>query len=412
LPFFGSKKEKLEFMSDRRVGFWIVGAKGAVASTAILGLIALRKNLANNIGLVSELEPFSHLDLVRWSQIEIGGHDIRQAPLFDEMTALNQANQMFDNQMLASCQKDIEQVEANIRPGNLTNSGSTISQMSDLEISSDEKPCEVLERIKSDLEHFRKNFQLDSVIMINLSSTEVDVDLTQVPESWSDLHQLIESGATCPLPASSLYAIAAFENKIPFINFTPSIGSNFPAIEELALKNSVCHMGRDGKTGETLMKSVLAPMFAARNLEVMSWVGHNILGNRDGQVLDDPNNKKSKVQSKDQLLGQVLGYNPQTLVSIEYIKSLGDWKTAWDHIHFRGFLNTPMTLQFTWQGSDSMLAAPLAIDLMRFAEFSARHGESGLLTHLSCFFKSPSGVSEHDFGRQFLMLENWAQKFN
>ena len=113
-------------------------------------------------------------------------------------------------------------------------------------------------------------------------------------------------------------------------------------------------------------------MFAARNLEVMSWVGHNIFGNLDGQVLDDPANKAAKIKSKDQLVGSILGYDPQTLVSIEYIRSLGDWKTAWDHIHFRGFLGTPMTLQFTWQGCDSLLAAPLVLDLVRFVELSHR----------------------------------------
>ena len=117
-------------------------------------------------------------------------------------------------------------------------------------------------------------------------------------------------------------------------------------------------MGCDGKTGETLLKSVLAPMFRQRNLQVMSWVGHNIFGNMDGKVLDDPANKATKVTSKDHLLAQILGYQPQTLVSIEFIESLGDWKTAWDHIHFQGFLGTPMTLQFIWQGCDSLLGGP------------------------------------------------------
>ena len=144
-------------------------------------------------------------------------------------------------------------------------------------------------------------------------------------------------------------------------------------------------MGYDGKTGETLMKSVLAPMFAKRNLDVMSWVGHNIFGNMDGKVLDDPANKKSKVTSKDRLLSQILGYPPQTLVSIEYIKSMGDWKTAWDHVHFRGFLGTPMTFQFTWQGCDSLLAAPLVLDLVR------SHGTSVLPRRYRCAL-SPSGV--------------------
>jgi myo-inositol-1-phosphate synthase len=167
-------------------------------------------------------------------------------------------------------------------------------------------------------------------------------------------------------------------------------------------------MGHDGKTGETLLKSVLAPMFAHRNLHVMSWVGHNIFGNMDGLVLNDPANKKTKVTSKDRLLAEILGYPAQTHVSIEYIKSLGDWKTAWDHIHFRGFLGTPMILQFIWQGCDSLLAAPLVIDLVRFADRAQRRGDRGLLTFLASFFKSPLGTREHDFARQFQLLEAWA----
>ena len=151
-------------------------------------------------------------------------------------------------------------------------------------------------------------------------------------------------------------------------------------------------------------------MFAARNLEVLSWVGHNIFGNLDGLVLDDQANKAAKIKSKDQLVGNILGYDPQTLVSIEYIKSLGDWKTAWDHIHFRGFLGTPMTLQFIWQGCDSLLAAPLVLDLVRFVELSNQRGEVGVLSQLSSFFKSPLNMKEHDFSRQFSLLCDWAQR--
>jgi myo-inositol-1-phosphate synthase len=107
-------------------------------------------------------------------------------------------------------------------------------------------------------------------------------------------------------------------------------------------------------------------------------------------------------------LGEVLGYKPQTHVSIEYIESLGDWKTAWDHVHFAGFLGTPMTFQFIWQGCDSLLAAPLVLDLVRFTELARRRGETGRMTFLASFFKSPCGVQEHAFGRQFQMLEAWA----
>jgi myo-inositol-1-phosphate synthase len=140
----------------------------------------------------------------------------------------------------------------------------------------------------------------------------------------------------------------------------------------------------------------------------MSWVGHNIFGNMDGKVLDDPVNKQSKVASKDRILRDILGYSPQTLVGIEYIASLGDWKTAWDHVHFQGFLGTPMTFQFIWQGCDSLLAAPLVLDLVRFTERAWRAGQTGPLTFLSSFFKSPLACQENDFSLQFQNLEAWA----
>ena len=245
---------------------------------------------------------------------------------------------------------------------------------------------------------------------MNVASTEPPLSESTLPTRWKELAKLLDKPKRCPLPASSLYAIAAIDAGFPYVNFTPSTGSDLPAITELALERGVCHMGHDGKTGETLLKSALAPVFAARNLQVMSWVGHNIFGNMDGKVLDDPENKRTKVRSKDRLLHQILGYSPQTLVSIEYIESLGDWKTAWDHIHFRGFLGTPMMMQFTWQGCDSLLAAPLVIDLVRFTELAQRVGEKGLLTFLACFFKSPLGVQQHDFIRQLQMLEEWTEK--
>jgi myo-inositol-1-phosphate synthase len=160
------------------------------------------------------------------------------------------------------------------------------------------------------------------------------------------------------------------------------------------------------------VKTVLAPMFAKRNLRLLSWVGHNILGNLDGRVLSDPRNKESKVRSKDQVIGEIVGYPLQTLTSIEYVESLDDWKTAWDHVHFQGFLGVRMSLQFTWQGSDSALAAPLVIDLARLTLLAQRRGEVGALKHLACFFKSPMGVEEHDFFRQFELLEAYAESIH
>jgi myo-inositol-1-phosphate synthase len=204
-----------------------------------------------------------------------------------------------------------------------------------------------------------------------------------------------------------MYAYAALDLGLPYINFTPSLGASLPALEQLAVARGAPHGGKDGKTGETLMKSVLAPMFALRHWEILSWVGHNIFGNRDGLVLDDPSNKASKVKTKDAVVSSIVGYKPQTHVSIEYIRSLDDWKTAWNHIHFRGFLNTKMT---SWQGCDSILAGPLVLDLARLALLAGRRGEAGTLRHLACFFKNPMGVAEHDFFKQFAMLEEYVER--
>ncbi len=181
----------------------------------------------------------------------------------------------------------------------------------------------------------------------------------------------------------------------------------FPRSRSCARTTGSLFAGKDGKTGETLLKTVLAPMFAARNLKVMSWVGHNIFGNRDGLVLDDPANKSSKVETKDRVLNEILGYRPSSVVTIEYLPDMGDWKTAWDHIHFQGFLGTKMALQFTWQGCDSLLAAPLAIDLARLADLEKRRGGSGPMPHLACFFKSPEGHPDHDFFKQFTFLTDY-----
>jgi myo-inositol-1-phosphate synthase len=304
-------------------------------------------------------------------------------------------------------------MDENIRPGTLFNVGPMIESLADPKLVKNkgkESPRQIVDRLQADLEQFAADHRLDQVVVLNLSSTEPVPQDADFPDAWNALKKTLRSKTKCQLPASSIYAIAALEAGYPYVNFTPSLGSSLPAIQELALANDTCHMGHDGKTGETLMKSALAPMFAYRNLNVMSWVGHNIFGNMDGKVLDDPRNKKTKVASKDRLLHQILGYSPQTLVGIEYIESLGDWKTAWDHIHFQGFLGTPMVLQFTWQGSDSILAAPLALDLVRFTDRAHRHGDRGLLEFLASFFKSPIGVEENDFVRQFEMLEAWADQ--
>jgi myo-inositol-1-phosphate synthase len=398
-------------MAKRKVGVWLVGAWGGVATTVVVGLCALRKGLTDTTGLVSSLPPFAGLDLVNWDEIVVGGHEIRETTYSAEAKVLLEKSHVFNATALTAIAPQLAKFDKNIRPGTLINVGATIDSLAGPAAAKTRKEtaAQAVNRLAKDLAEFKTREKLDRVIVVNVSSTEPPAVDEIRNWNWADVQKSLQGKGPSPLPASTLYAIAAIQSGCPFVNFTPSVGSDLPGLYEFAEQQKVVHVGRDGKTGETLMKAVLAPMFAARNLKVMSWVGHNIFGNLDGKVLDDPVNKANKVKSKDHLLTEILGYKPQSLVSIEYIESMGDWKTAWDHIHFQGFLGTPMVLQFIWQGCDSLLAAPLVIDLIRLTEREARRGGSGVMTHLASFFKSPMGSDEPAFAYQFQQLVHWAE---
>lgn len=399
-------------MAKRRIGVWLIGAWGGVATTVVVGLTALKRGLTGTTALVTAIPPFDQLDLAGWDELVLGGHEIRETTALVEAKQLLEKSHVFQPHLLAQLEPDLAAFDKNVRPGTLINVGPTITSLAGSQSLQfqHESAKQALARLANDIQDFKTREKLDRVIVVNVSSTEPPPSDDVLKWSWAELSSKLEQPGPGPLPASSLYAIAALQLKSPFVNFTPSVGTDCPALKEYAKQQGVVHIGRDGKTGETLMKAVLAPMFAARNLHVMSWVGHNIFGNLDGKVLDDPVNKANKVRSKDHLLTEILGYKPQTLVSIEYIESMGDWKTAWDHIHFQGFLGTPMVLQFTWQGCDSLLAAPLVIDLIRLTEREARRGGSGVMTHLASFFKSPMECEEPAFAYQFQQLTEWAQE--
>jgi myo-inositol-1-phosphate synthase len=388
---------------------WLIGACGGVGSTVALGLEALRRGLIGPTSVTTTLPAFAGLDLDGFDSFVVGGHDIRQSSLRQAVREMHERSGVFDAQLIEPCLAMLDRWTANVRPGTVLNAGATIHKLADLpEAHRAENAQSAMDRIQADLRAFRAEHKLDQVVVINVASTEPPTPVDEIHKNLDKLQAALESRQTV-LPASALYALATLDLGWPYINFTPSLGASFPAADQLAHERKAVYGGKDGKTGETLLKTVLAPMFAHRNFKILSWVGHNIFGNRDGLVLDDPANKASKILTKDQVISAIVGYKPQTHVSIEYIESLDDWKTAWDHIHFQSFLGVKMMMQFTWQGCDSILAAPLVIDLARLALLSQRRGEVGVLRHLSCFFKSPMGVEEYDFFKQFEMLEDYVK---
>lgn len=356
----------------------------------MVGLAAMAAGVAGTQGLVTKGEEFVDVPLVDVDEIVVGGHDISSVPLTKKAQQLADEH-VFSAAVAKVVEADLEAVDARIRPG----------------ISADIAQREAISLVQRDLREFAESEGCDVVVVVNVASTEPLFALDEVHDSLANLDAALDSGRHV-LPASSLYAYAAIDAGFAFVDFTPSTGARVPAIDQLSQERMVPHAGRDGKTGETLVKTTLAPMFVSRNLKVRSWAGLNILGGGDGAALADPARAASKLESKQRSLVETLGYSPQHPVHIDYVEDMGEWKTAWNHISFEGFLGTSMTMQFTWQGCDSTLAAPLVIDLARLTALAIERGEFGMLPALGFFFKDPAGTDDHNVVRQYVRLCEWA----
>jgi myo-inositol-1-phosphate synthase len=393
----------------RRVGVWLIGARGAVSTCVAYGLAGLQEGLLDTTGLVTARPPLDALELVAPEELVLGGCDVCRRPMTESAGELVKSG-VLGPDLVEGAHVGASAFESRLRPGILD--GADVG-VADLDPESSRlgalAPREQIERIRADLTSFAAEERLSRVVVVNLASTEA---FREGREDWRSLEAFesaLDAGRS--QPASMLYAYAALGAGHPFVNFTPSPGASIPALRELAREMRVPHCGNDGKTGETLIKTVLAPLFVARNLKVLGWQGYNMLGNRDGEVLADPLHRESKLRSKGDVLPSILGdQGVHTHVGIDYVPSLRDWKTAWDFVHFEGFLGARMSLQFTWMGSDSALAAPLILDLARLADFAAERGEHGEMTHTASFFKSPLCGGTHDFHAQFRRLVEYAAR--
>ncbi len=393
------------------IGVWLVGAQGSLASTVVVGARAIARGLAGPAGLVSELPELAALPLVPFDRLVFGGWDIAPTGLLARARTMAHEDRAIPPGLVDALHDDLVTVERRVRPGIVEGGGPATRKLAKQAfVRRKESLAATVERLGEDLETFRREHRLDTVIVLNVASTEPPIPLGRDHQRIEAFRRLIQDDRRRALTPSMLYAYAALAAGFPYVNFTPSLGIAPPALQELGVKHGVPFYGSDGKTGETLMKTVLAPLFRYRNLEVMSWEGFNILGGGDGRVLSDPRHKRSKVRSKGGVLASILGTTPHANVGIEYVPSLGNWKTAWDYIHFRGFLGTKMSMQFVWEGCDSILAAPLVLDLVRLTEFALRKGEAGPMPHLACFFKDPMGVGVHALPDQMRMLFEYVER--
>ena len=392
----------------RRVGVWLVGARGSISTCLAYGLFGIREGLLEPVGLCTERAPMSELGLVALDELVLGGHDVCVRGLSQSASELVRHG-ILSSELVAASAQEAASYEARIRPGILD--GPDVG-MADLDPRAASlgalAPREQIAALKADLAAFRAEHDLERVIVVYVASSEA---FRADAAEWASLaafERALDAGRA--QPASVIYAYAAFQAGAPFVNFTPSRGSSVPALRELARERGLPHCGNDGKTGETLVKTVLAPMFSARALRVLSWQGYNMLGNRDGEVLADPSHRETKLRNKSEVLRELLGdERVHSHVGIDYVPSLQDWKTAWDYVHFEGFLGAKMSLQFTWTGSDSCLAAPLVLDLVRLADYAHRCGEGGEMTHTASFFKAPFWGGGHAFHEQFERLLSYVR---
>ncbi|GHE85065.1 myo-inositol-1-phosphate synthase [Amycolatopsis deserti] len=373
-----------------RTGLWLVGARGSVATTAISGLLAMRSGLTGPDGCVTERLEVAPGVLPGWGELVVGGHDLVDTPLEKKAEQLT-AGGLLPAGLLPAIRDGLRAVEADLRP-----------------VPAGRTQAETAARLADDLREFRTRHGLSAVVVINVSSTEPPtVDAPEHHDLDALVAALDEPGREV-LPGSSLAAYAAVSAGCPFVDFTPSTGIRLPALTEFARRQGLPYAGSDGKTGETLLRSVLAPMFAARALKVRSWSGTNLLGGGDGATLADPVKAAGKLESKARGLAALLGDDVTAPLHIDHVPDLGEQKTAWDHVSFEGFLGARMTLQFTWTGYDSALAAPLVLDLARLTAAAYRAGETGPLGQLAFFFKDPVGTDEHRFAEQARVLAEWA----
>jgi myo-inositol-1-phosphate synthase len=375
-------------------GLWLIGARGSVATTAITGLLALRAGIVPPLGCVSAREEFADVPLPSWDELHVGGHDITDSPL-DKRAELLTDSGVIPHRVLDAVRSGLSEVDQNIRPGYhpATHSGSQ---------------ADAARRLSSDIEQFAADHGLHRVVVINVSSTEPVFPELAEHRTLEALEAAMAVPGRTVLPPSSVAAYAALRAGCAHVDFTPSTGVRLPALEELARKADLPYAGSDGKTGETLVRSTLAPMFTTRALQVLSWSGTNLLGGGDGRTLADAEHASSKLVSKGRGLATLLGGEVTAPLHIDNVPDIGEQKIAWDHVSFEGFLGTRMSMQFTWTGYDSSLAAPLVLDLARFTAAAHAAGKSGPLDALGFFFKDPVGTDEHRLSAQAKALEQWA----
>ncbi len=396
---------------------------GAVSSTFIAGVISARRGLAPPIGSVSQM-----------AHIRLGARDEDRNPLIREFVPLAELDDLvfggwdpisanvleaartcgvLEERDLAPISSELEGIVAM----DAVFDQRWVKKLEGTRVKAMTSKWEQAQALIDDIERFRTENECDRLVMVWCGSTEAYQEASAVHESVAAFEQGLKDDDDNISP-SQIYAYAALSSEVPFANGAPNLSVDLPCMLELAAIRGVPIAGKDFKTGQTLMKTLLAPGFKARMLGLRGWYSTNILGNRDGEVLDDPENFETKEVSKRGVLDTILqpeSYpdlygNIDHVVRINYYPPRGDNKEGWDNIDIFGWLGYPMQIKVDFLCRDSILAAPIVLDLALFLDLASRAGQSGVQEWLSFYLKAPQAAgeadAEHDLFIQQTKLKN------
>jgi myo-inositol-1-phosphate synthase len=408
--------------ADGKVGILLVGL-GAVSTTTIAGTMAVRKGLAKPIG-----------SLVEMGTVRLGKRTEGRSPAirdFVPMAALNDLVfggwDIFEDNCYEAARTAgvlepalLDQIKdelAAIQPMSAVFDRQYVKRLDGPNVKKGKNKRDLAEQLIEDIRRFKSRHTLDRLVVVWAGSTEIFLTESPAHQTIEAFEKGLEENDPS-IPSSMIYAYAAIREGLPYANAAPNLSADIPALVALAQRTGAPVVGKDLKTGQTLIKTIIAPGLKARLLGVKGWYSTNILGNRDGEVLDDPESFKTKEESKKSVLDYILQpdlypdlyHDLCHVVRINYYPPRGDNKEGWDNIDLFGWLGYPMQLKINFLCRDSILAAPIVLDVALFLDLAKRVGFSGIQEWLSFYFKSPMHAPElypeHDVFIQLMKLKN------
>ena len=408
--------------ADGRLGILLVGL-GAVSTTTIAGVESIRRGLAKPIGSLTQM-----------ATVRLGKRTEHRSPLIKELVPLAELDDIvfgawdpIPDDAYASARhcgvlkpEDLEPIAdfmRTIKPMPAVFDKDYVKKLDGTNVKTGENKLELAEQLRADIRRFKEENGCSRVVIVWAASTEIFLTPQPVHDTVESLEQAMRDNHEAIAP-SMVYAYAALMEGVPFANGAPNLTVDLPAMIELSARTGAPIAGKDFKTGQTLMKTILAPGLKVRMLGLNGWFSTNILGNRDGEVLDDPESFKTKEESKLGALEHIL--QPEMYpdlysdmyhkVRINYYPPRGDNKEGWDNIDIFGWMGYPMQIKIDFLCRDSILAAPIVLDLALFMDLASRAGLSGIQEWLSFYLKAPQvgeGLyPEHDIFIQHMKLKN------